>query len=158
MGEKGSTCTQWLDYFTNEYVPDTNDSHPNFIVLILGGNDFQDGVEVSQVKEACRQLLCKLKDIFPDANLIKYEVECRFYSDTSRHSKAPPLSIYDAQSKTFNKWLFRQKKFTWGTVRSRGPFGFDNPELYKPDGVHLLLDGLHCLARAIQIVIIKELE
>lgn len=65
------THNEWLDYFANEYVPGSNDSCPNNIVLILGGNGFQEGVEASQVKEACRQLFCKPNEIFPDVNLIK---------------------------------------------------------------------------------------
>ena len=56
-GVGGSTYADWCTLVDEGSIPKNGANSPAFILVILGGNDFREEVDVSQMKQACRVLL-----------------------------------------------------------------------------------------------------
>ena len=127
FGFSGATFRFYLD--NPSHVNALVNSKPEFIVVILGGNIYQD----------CTKFYELLRDKLPDSIIISSQIENRFYSRDNYHNSPLPEQ-FDYLRRHFNCFL-KNKKFKDCILQVQGSDRL-NPEFYA-DGVHLNADGLN---------------
>ena len=112
---------------------------PDFVVVILGGNDLRVKTDLSKVYADCTRFYNTLRDFLPDSIIIASQIENRFYQDNNRFG-CPPGKQFDYLRRHFNRFL-KNKKFKDCLLQVQGPNRLDKEENYR-DGVHLSSVGL----------------
>ena len=115
---------------------------PDIICVILGGNDFKGGIELSAIKNTCIDFYAKIKSIFPGAIIVASQVEKRFVEAGDRYSRfgVPPPELFKKLSVYFNSWINKQK-FKDRILCIRGKSKLDDIKFYR-DSVHLNNQGI----------------
>ena len=163
LSRPGSTFNDWNS--DPNMISELRDLFPNSIInciiIILGGNDFTENnlsVQPGQnplynIYDHIVQLYSKLKNNFPETKLINVPIENRFYRDQTIHRLSPPIDQYRVYAKRVNKFI-KSKKMVNAIVcvwSEKG--GINNPDLFRPDGVHLNSRGLTILSKRICLAI-----
>ena len=112
---------------------------PDFVVVILGGNDIKIDVDLSKIYEDCTRFYNLLRERLPSAVIIAAQIENRFYLDTNRFG-CPPADKFDFLRRHFNRFL-KNKAFKDCLLQVQGPGRLDNEENYR-DRVHLNYLGI----------------
>ena len=112
---------------------------PDYIVVILGGNDLKIDVELSQVYKDCSTFYEKLREFCPNSIIIASQIENRFYEANNRFN-SPPAKTFDYLRRHFNRFL-KNKPFIDFLLQVQGPNRLDKRDYYRDD-VHLSRSGL----------------
>ena len=112
---------------------------PDYIIVVLGGNDLKIDVELSQIYEDCSVFYKNLREICPDSVIIASQIENRFYELDNRFN-SPPAKTFDYLRRHFNRFL-KNKPFKDFLLQVQGPNRLDKKENYR-DSVHLSHSGL----------------
>ena len=112
---------------------------PDYILVILGGNDLKTDVELSQIYEDCSVFYKNLREICPDSIIIASQIENRFYESNNRFN-SPPAKTFDYLRRYFNRFL-KNLPFKDFVLQVQGPNRLDKKENYR-DSVHLSHVGL----------------
>ena len=144
-------------YFSNEeaYEGLFTDS-PDVIFVFLGGNDLRVDWDIHDTIFKYKTLIERIASRLPNTAIICAYIEPRFARANPRFCSPEP-SEYKALARKFNNWLQRWKvpyrKFlTWGSNR------FENPNLFKPDLIHLNENGLIVFWNLFEDLLIKVIE
>lgn len=116
---------------------------PDIILVILGGNDILTDVDLSEVKDNCRNFFHLLRSRLPETFVIASQIEFRHLREVNRHG-SPAEDLYRKLANNFNNWLNKQK-FKDKILIVNGVGKLSNASLFKLDGVHLNVHGLEVL-------------
>lgn len=119
---------------------------PHFIIVVLGGNDLKDSVELSDIYRNCKHFYTLLRDNFPKATIIASQIENRFYLSNNRFG-SPAARTFDYLRRHFNRHLNNQP-YKDHILQVQGPNRLDKSENYR-DFVHLSQLGLRKYFRII---------
>ena len=120
---------------------------PDFVLVLLGGNDFSTQLSLTTVKEHCLEFYQKLRSWLPRTKIIASQIELRYYSDNNRF-RCPTGVDYHYQRKYLNRFLYKLR-FKDFLFRVDGNSRLDNKALYV-DEVHLNTKGLEKLSDLIK--------
>ena len=112
---------------------------PDFIIVILGGNDLRVDRELKEIYEDCTKFYELLREKLPDSYIIASQIENRFYWPGNIFN-SPVGEHFDYLRRYFNKFL-KNRKFKDCLLQVQGPQRLDKPQFYR-DGVHLNSEGL----------------
>lgn len=113
--------------------------NPDFLIIILGGNDLKVNVELSLVYEDCARFYNILREFLPDSIIIASQIENRFYKCNNRFG-SPSAETFDFMRRHFNRHL-KNKPFKDCLLQIQGPNRLDSEDNFR-DGVHLNINGL----------------
>ena len=116
---------------------------PDIILVILGGNDIRTDVDLSVVKDNCRDFFALLCSKFSGSFIIASQIEFRHLKKVNRHS-SPAEDLFRKLANSFNNWLNKQK-FKDKILIVNGVGKLSDASLFKADGVHLNIHGLEIL-------------
>ena len=133
----GATFETFLNNET--YFENLKSLKPDFVVVILGGNDLKADVDLYVNYKCCTRFYKTLRDKVPGAVIIASQIENRFYTEDNRFG-CPSGKTFDFLRKYFNRFL-KNKNFKDCLLQIQGPSRFDHIENYR-DGVHLNNLGL----------------
>ena len=119
-----------------ERIKETN---PDFVIVILGGNDLKANIELSHIYDRCKSFYTTLRSYLPNSWIIASQIENRFYHPQNRFG-SPPSGDFDFLRSHFNQFL-KKKAFKDFLLRVQGPNRLDGEENYR-DSVHLNAVGL----------------
>ena len=102
---------------------------PDFVVVILGGNDLRVKTDLSKVYADCTRFYNTLRDFLPDSIIIASQIENRFYQDNNRFG-CPPGKQFDYLRRHFNRFL-KNKKFKDCLLQVQGPNRLDKGKLQR---------------------------
>ena len=124
------------------------DGRPDIVVVILGGNDFQNNTLISDVTKQCSCFYKYLREKLPQTRLIATQVELRFYKPNNIYN-CPEAATYKKVIGYFNKYLQKAKPAD-SLICILGPNRMSKESLYRSDGIHLNREGLNKLMQIIQ--------
>lgn len=128
---------------------------PDFLVVILGGNDFDNFTSLDEVKSSAETFYRLLRENLPNTKIFATQVETRFYK-TGNKFGCPVGDLYKYITNYFNKKL-RKLPGVDNLICVLGPGRLSNRELFKEDGVHLKVKGLHKLWDIIKTFLYKKI-
>ena len=67
-----------------ERIKETN---PDFVIVILGGNDLKANIELSRIYDRCKSFYTTLRSYLPNSWIIASQIENRFYHPQTLRSK-----------------------------------------------------------------------
>lgn len=144
-------------YFSHEdsYECLFSDS-PDVIFIFLGGNDLRVDWDIHDTITKYKTLVQNISLRLPKTAIICAYIEPRFAPANLRFNTPDPLE-YKALARKFNNWLQRwnvpyRKFLTWGSNR------LENPNLFKPDLVHLNESGLILFWNLFEDLLLKVIE
>lgn len=112
---------------------------PDFVIVILGGNDLKANTELTQIYLDCENFFKSLRASLPNSCIIAAQIENRFYKPDNRFG-SPPSKTFDFLRRHFNRHL-RNKPYKDFILQVQGPGRLDNRNHYR-DSVHLNRAGL----------------
>ena len=112
---------------------------PDFVIVVLGGNDLKVNTDLSRNYEDCTKFYDTLRDRVPGVIIIASQIENRFYSEGNKFG-SPPGAKFDFLRRHFNRFL-KNKPFKDCLLQVQGPGRLDGLENYR-DSVHLNRRGL----------------
>ena len=129
---------------------------PDFLVVVLGGNDFDNKTSLSDICDHAKAFYCMLKNNLPKTKIFATQIESRFYRPENRFD-CPEATQYKKVTSYFNKFL---KKLTYvdNLICILGPSRLSNKDLFKPDGVHLTLEGVRKLLDIIKSFLVNKVS
>ena len=127
---------------------------PEFVVVILGGNDFDDKTPLSVVCDRARAFYHLLRSNLPKTKIYATQVECRFYKPNNRF-ECPETAQYKKITTYFNKFL-KKLSYIDNLICILGPNRLSNRALFKADGVHLTPEGVHKLWDIIRSFLVRK--
>ena len=131
----------------DKFISDLKTCDPDFVLIILGGNDFSTQLSLTTVKDHCLLFYQKLRSWLPRAKIIASQVELRWYQEHNKFET--PFGIdYNYQRKYLNRFLHKLKLKDF-LFRVDGTSRLDNKALYV-DAVHLNKKGLEKLVSLIK--------
>ena len=131
----------------DSFVSQLKTFDPDFVLVLLGGNDFSNQLSLTTVKEHCLEFYRKLRNWLPAVKIIASQVELRYYSDNNRF-RCPTGIDYHYQRKYLNRFIYKLKCKDF-LFRLDGISRLDNKALYV-DEVHLNTQGLEKLTTLIK--------
>ena len=69
-----------------ERIKETN---PDFVIVILGGNDLKANIELSHIYDRCKSFYTTLRSYLPNSWIIASQIENRFYHPQNRFGSPP---------------------------------------------------------------------
>ena len=112
---------------------------PDFVIVILGGNDIKTDIDLAKNYEDCTKFYNILRERLPSAVIIAAQIENRFYLEGNRFG-CPPSEKFDHLRRHFNRFL-KNKAFKHCLLQVQGPGRLDDRENYR-DRVHLNIVGI----------------
>ena len=79
---------------------------PDFVLVLLGRNDFIIQLNLTTVKDHCLEFYQKLQSWLPRTKIIASQIELRYYSDNNRF-RCPVGVDYHYQRKYLNRFLYK---------------------------------------------------
>ena len=116
---------------------------PDIIIVILGGNDIRTDIDLSEVRDNCRNFFTLLRSRLPGVFIIASQIEFRHLREVNRHG-TPAEDLFRKLANSFNNWLNKQK-FKDKILIVNGVGKLSDVSLFKADGVHLNIHGLKVL-------------
>ena len=124
----------------NKHFEHLRSLNPDFVIVLLGGNDLRIDTELAEVYKDCTKFYTRLREIVPDSIIIASQIENRFYKSENRFG-SPVGENFDFLRRHFNRFL-RNKPFKDFLLQVQGPNRLDKKENYR-DCVHLNSLGLN---------------
>ena len=137
-------------------LQDLFDAQPDFVIVILGGNDFDNNTPLSEVCDRARAFYHLLRSNLPKTKIFATQVECRFYRPNNRFA-CPEAEQYKKITSYLNKFL-KKLSYVDNLICVLGPNRLSNKALFKTDGVHLTLVGVQKLWDIIKSFLVHKLS
>ena len=131
-------------------------AQPEFVVVILGGNDFDNNSPLSEICDRARAFYHILRSNLPRSKIFAAQVECRFYRPNNRF-ECPEAAQYKKITSYFNKFL-KKLSYIDNLICVLGPNRLSNKSLFKTDGVHLTLAGVQKLWDIIRSFLVHKVS
>ena len=131
------------------------ETQPEHLVVILGGNDFDNYRSLNEVKTSAEVFYRILKNNLPNTRIYATQVETRFYT-SGNHFDCPLPEVYKYVTNYFNKKL-RKLPYVDNIICILGPGRLSNRDLFKADGVHLKLAGVRKLWDIVRTFLVKKI-
>ena len=138
VGLPGATFKTFLD--NPDYLTELERLRPDYLFVILGGNDLKSGMDVQDLYNDCKRMYGLLREKLPQSFIIAAEIENRFNLPGNRHN-APTGDEFASLRRRFNRFLCRLKSKDC-VLRVQAPNQMEE-ERYYTDGVHLNSEGLY---------------
>ena len=143
----GGTFSTFIN--NRRYLEQLKAKSPDFVIVVLGGNDLKYDVDLSENYEKCFTFYNLLRQtVRPDTLVVASQIENRFYKPNNRFGW-PPGRAFDLKRRRFNEFL-KNKPFQDSLLKVEGPDLLDKKENYRRDGVHLNGLGLNRFFGAIE--------
>ena len=134
----GATFSTFID--NPSYFDQLKSRSPDFVIVILGGNDIKINIDLAQNYNDCTRFYTLLREKLPNVVIIASQIENRFYSEQNTFG-SPPSEKFDYLRRHFNRFL-KNKAFKDCLLQVQGPGRLDNKENYR-DEVHLNSLGIN---------------